>query len=725
MGLIETEFTDDVFAGFVRLLVSRSPVPVPRLGSLGPDRLIAGFEWGQVTLGSAVPGLPVAPGKLSCSAPLRIHHVTIAELAADPNAAGATTEATAYLTVRATTSQLIVELVGIGVPGKPPELVTPPVLLEREWIPALPLALPLVGAAIVRGNTIVTLRLATAASDDLLRPPSDRLKLPDGGWSDDWLIHVDGQIFADLLVSQLADALDPPPSGTTIEDAPSAAWIEEDGEWSARGGAGVLKEDACPTLFGSVDLSVGIEVTLGVTRSEDLTKLLLDLHIESNVSDWDSFRCWAGSGLIASALIAAIPYGVVAGIGVAIASLLRIGETIRLEAGAEVSGTKVDGGFTQTGSGSQWVDYHGELKMPQMPKGNVGDAHIGADGLVVSGSIVVAPATHVVTYTPEGALSGTWSGHYSCGDHRWEQTFDGLGVIVTDAAQILGKPYRDVSVTVFDTSSIEPPDLYALAPLANSVLSPYVGINVLRDPIAGDTGRLYLHTSAGIRRFEIESAPPKPAPPPEGMLRAMEVSCRKFQREWPPGMELKWLVDPPWEGRLLRQWMLVFRELPAGGRVTVSGDRGGDDAGVLAEIVADRSGAATIELITDADIELRVDHTLTEVPAVRLAQRWLAPIQSVDLPPGATRLVQQAGGIAVVGEENAVLSVHEVAARIGHYAVPAERLLTQTAGTRSQAVGDEAGSNFSISLPDGRVAAMWDGRLLIAVPSSPRVEESA
>ena len=325
MGLIEIEFTEkDVFSKFVRLVVSASPVPLPRLGPLGSDRLIAGLEWGLVTIRADAAGAGVPAGQVVCSAPVRIRHVSIAELGVDGNAQGAFDDATAWLSVRATTQRLIVDLTRIDVAGKASQVFATPLNLARERIPPVPAGVELSGASVLRGNSVITVRLGTNIGDDLFRPPTDRLKLPDG-WANDWLIHVDGSVFAEILVSRLTDALDPPPSGASIEDAPSAAWFEVDGEWAARGSAGVLKEDACPSLLGRVGLSVEIEVQLKVGVNPELTKVLLDLHIASNVSDWDSFRCWAGGGFLVGTLLGGI--NPLLGIGTDIGSLVTTGSS--------------------------------------------------------------------------------------------------------------------------------------------------------------------------------------------------------------------------------------------------------------------------------------------------------------------------------------------------------------------------------------------------------------
>ena len=292
-----------------------------------------------------------------------------------------------------------------------------------------------------------------------------------------------------------------------------------------------------------------------------------------------------------------------------------------------------------------------------------------------------------------------------------------------DDAVIGPVTYRRVPVRIFDTSMAEPTDLYSVGVGGYPELDQYVGVTAQREPSAGETGRLFLHTSAGLRRFEIAGAAAKPAGPSEGVLAAYELNCRKFQEEFAPGIELKWLIDPPWERDMLRQWLLVFKELPAGARVTVQGKRGEEELGTLAEVRAEQAGAATIELVTDATTELSVNHTLDGVPAVRIAQRWLTPLQRIDVPAGTNELLRDGSGVAVLGGDLAVSSP-DVADRVGRHAVAGERVQSSRQKTSTADGASRRGSTFSTSLPSGCIAALWEGQLVIAVASSPVVEET-
>jgi hypothetical protein len=112
-----------------------------------------------------------------------------------------------------------------------------------------------------------------------------------------------------------------------------------------------------------VDVSVEIDVKLTPTPNLSTGKLDLRLHVESNPSDWDSFRCWLGSGGLLSAAVSAInPY---LGIATAIGSLAYVGEVIRHDAGAAVTGTDLGATFKKTNSGSTWADFAGCMLLPK------------------------------------------------------------------------------------------------------------------------------------------------------------------------------------------------------------------------------------------------------------------------------------------------------------------------------------------------------------------------
>jgi hypothetical protein len=93
--LVEIELRSGVFRNLVRLILAKSPIPVPTLNILGSDRLIAAMTRKSPALGAAPAGFTARPGTLPVRSLVTVRHVSIAELQANPSAQGITTELTA------------------------------------------------------------------------------------------------------------------------------------------------------------------------------------------------------------------------------------------------------------------------------------------------------------------------------------------------------------------------------------------------------------------------------------------------------------------------------------------------------------------------------------------------------------------------------------------------------------------------------------------------------
>jgi hypothetical protein len=682
VGLIEVEFTASKFALITQLVASAAPIPVPQLSFLDPSRLIAELEWGQVTVGPTPNGVSPPVGQISCKADLSVQHVSLAELTADAGAQGVTTATTAWLLVSAAPGRLDVKVARIDTTGGGSQIFSPPQLVDSLKFPLPSLAGQFVAAAIMLSAGVVTVRFASSASDDLLGSPADRLNAAGG----DWLIRVAGEIFSGVVLNKLSDALNPPPAGATVEESATASWTFLGGPWGAYGTAGVEKEDACPGLFGDVDISVEIQVRLTLQPNVSTRNLGLGLHLETNASDWDSFRCWLGSGGIGSVLLGGLIHPLL-GIGAGIVSLIAISEIVRHQAGDEVAGQDVGAEFVKTGGDEQSADYSATVPLPA--PGNKGvtiqDASVGPSGLIVSGTMLVLPATHDVSFSPVGgSLTGTWHGSYSCSDHRWEQEYLVPGVEIRDDAKIIDDVWKQLPVTVFGTSTVEPGGTWQLVSAYPPRIEQYCRVDTLADPAEGLAGLAFLHTSAGIRRFDIGPVAARPAGPDEGLLAVMDFNCRPLMVQWPPWMELFWLVDPPpfvTAHPALRQWMIALEGLPPEARIAIHGFRDEVDIGILAEALAEAGGSAILEVITGDDVTLRVDHNLLEIPsAVRFAQRWLMPLR---------------------------IESREARIEVGPERGPRRRVSELQSGRRS----------LSVTLPAGLVLATWAGQLVVAVPS--------
>jgi hypothetical protein len=229
MALIEVELVRERFNQLVRSMASAGPIPIGLLNSLGPNRLIAEFTWDDAFVGQAPAGVAPPFGTLAARCPVSLRHVSLAELDADPLAPGTTTAATAWIRLVPSATDLALDLLAIDVPGAATQWFTPPVPVRRQRVRMAGVA-NLAGAALLMRDDVVTLRFATRPTDSLQGTPLNLL--PTTG--NEWAIRLSGEFFTERLLQSLQGALATPPAGTSIEEAPSAAWGMRDGAWTCR-----------------------------------------------------------------------------------------------------------------------------------------------------------------------------------------------------------------------------------------------------------------------------------------------------------------------------------------------------------------------------------------------------------------------------------------------------------------------------------------------------------
>ena len=217
---------------------------------------------------------------------------------------------------------------------------------------------------------------------------------------------------------------------------------------------GSREEDACPGLLGDVDLSITVDVVL--TPSANITppppqppRLNLTLRLSSDVSDWDAFRCWLGSGGLASAILGYIATPIIGpgagGIGFlagGIISLVVVAETVRLDAGKEITGTSINN-FTLVSSSSTTATYTSQNNLPTLvttapngtSNGQIRAATTGPHGMLISGTVLYLAANHNVTFVPNGgALASALKNSYDCGRGTWLREAEIQGVSIEDRA---------------------------------------------------------------------------------------------------------------------------------------------------------------------------------------------------------------------------------------------------------------------------------------------------
>jgi hypothetical protein len=156
--------------------------------------------------------------------------------------------------------------------------------------------------------------------------------------------------------------------------------------------------------------------------------------------------------------------------------------------------------------------------------------------------------------------------------------------------------------------------------------------------------------------------------------------------------------------------------------------------------VASRTGEAAFEVVTDANTELQLRHDRDRIERGRVKQRWLLPTKLLAAGRRPTALTRAGAKVGVVSNEGLLvldLATGSIERRTGRITLAKGRageLLGRE--TTTFVIGDEAqamtlpeagvsnrergaGAHvapFSVTLPDGRVAAVYHDSLVIAVP---------
>jgi hypothetical protein len=543
-----------------------------------------------------------------------------------------------------------------------------------------------------------------------------------------------------MVLNALKGAVNPPPAGTSLEVEPEAEWKSNPGEpWQVHASVGLLKPDACTSLFGDVDISITINATLTITPNQTLGNMVLRLVLSSDVSDWDAFRCWAGGlGLTG------IYLGPIGGLVTAII----VGEAARLAAGKELVSQKINN-FVEVSRDSTSITYEARWPLPALPSPAItGVPLVGPDGLIVPGNLAVISAWHESQFVPQsGTLQGTWASGYSCSKLNWDSGYDVEPILVKDPTFLPGNPknlYRDNLVTVFPTSHAIPRTQWRLDPSGPSVYS-LTKVVALAPVPPGQMGRIFLHTSAGVRRYDLA---PAPVPKKPSLRETAEGRINCLKPFITPMTELNWLPDPPpYDLGMppVMHWLVVISEISQGATLNFHTMRGGREIDEPIQITAPGTGPAAFEFITDRATALEVRHN-SELPSAncRVQQRWLMPLQSIELPGpvtalarrGQTLTVHMADELMLLHTRSAeVMRVSAAAARAEHNAYqratpPTAVMMTRRTGsfsvktvlgTRLDACPATSGTYegkapFSIPLVDGMIAAVWRDRLIVARP---------
>lgn len=664
MSVVEIEVQARQFGSLVQLVASTGGIPAPTIAGLGPDRLITGVEWGVLTPVTGLPGdLADIAGTIVTSGQLGIDHVGAGDLASDAAAATTRTGATVWLRWAVQPpATLIGSIVRVEVNGQP-EVFGSGIEVARRAVPVEGIGVVRQAAVLLRDG-VVTIRFCTSMADVVHGPTANRSE----GLELTWTILVSSGFFVDQLRTRLDEALTELPAGTTVEDGLSVSWVD-DGGWSAAGTVGIEKEDACPGLFGDVDISVELTARLRPAPSLDTGVIDLFLRLAGNASDWDAFRCWAGSFGIGSLFAGAVLTPLVT-LPLGVTTLAVVGEIVRGDVGSEIGGTDLGSDFQRTGGGDSSVEFRGSSPLPVLPGASASTGFAGPDGVVVGGGdFLVLPATHEASFAPAPpALAGGWHGRVNCSERRWATSHELEPVRINDRAKVLGTDLGAVRIKVFKTSRVVPPAGWTLDLPELEVTEQWVSVTGSAE-VTGVPAVALLHTSAGLRRYDLGA--PGPPPPPPDDLPIRLVGCRSWGRDiWSPRVEIGWLVDPPpfdWTSPLLKQWLLTMSHVPAGATVALH-TLGAPSP--LVSVVAAADGPGSIEAVTDEGARLELVTDIAEPPeGVRLVQRWLLPISETRFEAPVQSLVRAGelvaaltdDGVATIVRSDAALSVvHEV-----------------------------------------------------------------
>lgn len=736
MAIIEYEIESRAFAGLVSNQVKRAPlIPTPTLEVLGADRLICDLNWGSwFRVEPGLEGYPLAPGAIMLKAPLKLWHVSVAELRANPDTFGTAVDATAWMTVSIGGKGAEVSLVAASISNGAPGILSQPVRLCRLPLPGSAFSSMSKMAFFNLGRTVV-FRISTAPSDNLSILQTSRLSpflnSSGGQESRNWLLHIPAQVFVDLTLERMTEQLSPPPPGLVVEESPRASWQRlPNGQWGVSGFAGVQKPDACPGLFGDVDLSADVRLRLTFAIPPEGDSLDFTMVVDADASDWDSARCWLGSGGAVSWVLGFMTP--LLGIGGAIGSLIYVGETVRSEVGAQ-SGSFGGTGLTLVSQSSSSATYAGSYPLQPVP-GTLGTvvSEIGADGLTCRGTTIaellvsvsdepapIPDPRHRITFIPNGGdLLATWIPKINCSSRGMDWTIQVPEILVSDEVEFEGTTH--VPVRVFSTSSAEPAGEYYVDTYdSNSFPRP---VRISRGTSSsGRNGFVVVHTSAGLRAYTVIVSDTRPQLVPD-MRQLIDSYCDTFQElnRRIEIHEIKWVEPPPnyhFGADAVRQWQILVDGLDEGTELTISVLRDGRLEPTSWHRGMVREGSrAWGEFLTDSHSELAVQVTSQAAPVqLHTMKRWLLPISASE-PVGEVRGLSRSGGSIQYQTDHTNDRV--AVDRLVPFFAGRDHDEREPDGKSSMDLANTFSIVPSISLPDNRVAFLSGDRVVMALAYS-------
>jgi hypothetical protein len=643
---------------------------------------------------------------------------------------------------------LIADLIRLDVPGQPvtkrfDDPASP--RFGRQPLGKLPISLPDIfdnmtrtGTAVLLTSDTATLRMATNG-DDVFAPPGERLVAlnKEQQEANQWLVRVSPGVFTDVLLEKMQESAASPPDGAEVIAQPTVDWVDTAITWPGGPpplsplppdwplGANGLPADALPgwaaaanfrlakhKACGDNDVDLTIFATLLPVPDDTTSTVNVYLEVSAQADDDSTFKCWLNTvGAVSLAGFFVLPD---LAIGAGLAGFTIIGDTIGSDVGQGVTGQSTPAGFDVQGSGDNFCIYSMSINLDLGDLKKVGAqiqfAQARQDGVVFAGTasllVLAAGIEHQCTFDPGAGstLVGTWASGYDCSS-GWHAAFELQRVHITDEIVFGKQQLGAANVAAFDTSWVVPPTHWSIehSPTAVDQFVSIVGDQwAYTSPFTTfphpppTAGHAFLHTSAGIARYEIAHVPRPPSPPGEAQLAALKVNCMRLIARL---QNIEWLVDPPdfnYGHDPLRQWMVEIDQMPAYTQLELLGVRDGASSRRLGVVTADGTGRVNIEIVTDAKTELRIEHNLDQpIDGARISQQWLLPTTTVALAGRATEL-QRIGDRIVARPPATVVSI--------------------SAGSVGRRPAGTAMPPASVVLPDGRIAAVHADKLVLAYP---------
>ena len=369
-----------------------------------------------------------------------------------------------------------------------------------------------------------------------------------------------------------------------------------------------------------------------------MDSLAITLHVATDASDWDSFRCWlGGAGLRSLALALVSP---LLTFPAALGSLIYVGEDIRQSVGDMT--TAIDlGDFALVSQSDDELTYQGSKQLDPVPFSSITTSSCGPGGLDIVGAILPPPVGHKVSFNPDsGDLSGDWMRKINCSLRSMDEKFLFQAVLITDRRTDLSK----VAVRPY-LSSVAEPEGRCWVKSADAAMDLSVTIDG-SGLVTGDIGFAVIHCSAGLRAYKLGPVAPHQTPP-RGIESLINKFCDTFHV---PSLvidiqELRWIQPAPgysWGYEALKQWQIVLDHLSPAATIDIR-STAGDQVIASQDNFARSEGRAAIELITSGDTDLVMRTSgVGDGARCSVTTRWLLPVERFAAPHDARAL--HAGG---------------------------------------------------------------------------------